>query len=456
MLFGQTVLSSYPLELKKSRAYQQIINAENTKTHEVFVFGTDKENVTILKYNSALFLADTLVMSRPNLDYKILLGYSFDDNATPTLYWSSQDLKHILAVQYDLNAKTTVSLVYELPFLQEFILSQFQTDNGFYIISEKSTAQQLVLYIFKNGKKEQKILDFSSFKFQNQKTEALTLHEILDVFPIETLQTNEFTPLFRGTQKTKLYLLKNRILLTFDHNYKETQLFDIDLNSFSIQEKKIQQPITKTLQSLSNSFFNDNKLYQLSVNEQEIVFEIKDYTSGSSINSFQVSKKDTISFKNSPLFAQIDGQKPSEVKNTFKFLQRLLFLNVGLTVYKTQKEILITIGGTREAQSTAFDYSIGLNAAMNGNFAFGSDLLINTKPVNLYFESVLDKNLKHSEKEQEPLAVDFISRFLYEHKEVSLQNTFRFKNYYIFGYYDAKAKQYTMRKFTDGFDSSFE
>lgn len=454
-LFSQTVLTSYPLELKKSREYQQTINAENTKTHEVYVFASDKETITILKYNTALFLTSNFTTTRPDLEYKELAGYSFNEDGNPTLYWCSKDFKKWLAVQYDLNTKNTSILAYQFPFYNESIVTQFQANDTFYLLSEKDLEQKLVLYIFRDGKKEEKILDFTSFKFKNKKTETLTLNEILEVCPIEKIETNEFTPLFKGTQKTKMYVLKNRMLMTFDHNYKETQAFDIDLTTFEIKEKIFLQPATSKQNGLGNSFFYENKLYQLIANEDEFQFDIKDYQSTASIKNYQVSKTDTISFKNSPLYVQMDGQQPKELKNTSRFLQRLVFLNVGLTVYKTQKEILVTIGGTSDGETGFFDTSVGFNAAMSGNFINVGDLLINPKSINLYFESVLDKKLQHSKKEQEPLAVDFISRFTNEHKEVTLQNTFRYKNYYIMGYYDSKAKQYIMRKFKDGFDYSF-
>lgn len=455
-LFGQTLLTSYPLELKKSKEYQQTVNAVNTKTSEVFVFASDKENVTILKYNSALFLSVNFTTVRPDLVYKGIIGYSFNEDGNPTLYWSSTDLKKMVAIQYDLQAKSTAAVFYELPFLKESIVNQFQANNSFYILSEKDLEQKLVLYVFKEGKKEEKILDFSTFKFQNKKGEVLTINEILEVCPIKKIETGEFTPLFKGTQKTKMYVLKNQMLLTLDHNLKETQVFDIDLTSFAIQEKKIPQPATKKQTGLANSFFYENKLYQVSANEDELLFEIKNYGTGTTLNSFQVDKKDTISFKNSPLFMQIDNQQPKEMKNTAKFLQRLLFLDMGCSVYKTQKEILVTIGGTSNGTVNYLDLSGGINAAIAGNFMnVTNDLLTNPYPINMYFEGVFDKKGQHSKQAQEPLAVDFISGFVSEHREVSLQNTFRFKNYYIFGYYDAKAKQYIMRKFVDGFDRSF-
>jgi hypothetical protein len=454
--YSQTVLTSYPLELKKSKEYRQVLNAENTTTHDVFVFASDKETVTILKYNSALFLSNQYTQSRPDLAYKLLAGYSFNEQGNPTLYWSSEDLKKIMAVHYDLNAKTTAIYNYYFSFSNESIVTQFQENNCFYILSEKDLEQKLVLYIFKNGKKEEKILDFSSFKFQNRNTKPLTLTQILEVCPIEKIETNQFNPLFKGTQKTKLYVLKNRLLLTLDHNYNETQVFDIDLTTFEIKEKKFQQPATKNKMGLANSFYHENKIHQLNSNEDELLFEIKDYKSNEIIKSFQVSKTDTISFKNSPLYIQIDGQKPREIKNTAKFLQRLLFLNTGLTVYKTPKTILVTLGGTSNTNTSYEDLSRRINAAFEANHSdIAYDLLNNAGPTTVYFESVFDKKLQQTKQEQEPLAIDFISRFTEEHYEVTLPSTIRFKNYYIFGYYDMYAKQYIMRKFIDGFDRSF-
>jgi hypothetical protein len=250
-----------------------------------------------------------------------------------------------------------------------------------------------------------------------------------------------------------MYVLKNRLLLTLDHNFKETQAFDIDLTTLEIQEKKFPQPSAKKQTGLSNSYYHENKIYQLRTNEDELLFEIKNYPSNESIQKFTVSKADTISFKNSPLWIQMNGQKPKELKNTAKFLQRLLFLNVGLTVYKTPKAILITIGGTNNGD---YDASAGFNAALSGNFTdVAFDIMNNSGPSTVYFESVFDKKLQHSKQEQDPLAVDFISGFREEHYEITLASTIRYKNYYIFGYYDTYTKQYTMRKFIDGFDRSF-
>jgi hypothetical protein len=446
-LFSQTILATFPLELKKSKEYKQIVNAENTVTHDLFVFASDKENLTILKYNSALFLSNQYALPRPDINYKQIAGYSFNSEGNPTIYWSSQDLKKILAVQYDLNSKSTTSIInYDQQLFNQTLITQFQENNTFYILAKKEFEEKLVLYVFKNGAKEEKTLDFTSFKFKNSKNQAIKFSQILEALPVEKIETSQFNPLFKGTQKTKLYVLKNRLLLTFDHNYNETQTFEIDLSTFEIQEKNFPKTSNKEYVSLSNSYYHENKIYQLKVNAEELLFEIKDYKTAETIKSFLVSKTDTIPFKTSPLRFQLEGQRPKEFKNTAKFLNQLVYLEVGLTVYKTPNSILITLGGTGTIQFTD---------VVNSGNQFNGDLMFRDIPTTVYFESVFDKKLDHNKKNQDPLAVDFISRFIQEHEEVTLQNIIRYKNYYILGYYDTYTKQYTMRKYIDGFERSF-
>jgi hypothetical protein len=428
------------LELKKSKEYKQILNAENTVTHDVFAFVSDKEMLTILKYNSALFLTNQYSLPRPDVSYKLLSSYSFNNEGNPTLYWTTSDYRKIMAVQYDLNTKTNTVVSYDLQFFNQSMITQFQENNTFYILTQKHFEEKLELYIFKDGKKEEKTLDFSSFKFKNSKNQELTFSQILEVLPIEKIETNQFNPLFKGTKKTKLYVLKNKLLFTFDHNDNETQAFEIDLATFEIQEKNFPKPAPKDRVSLSNSYYHESKIYQLNINNDELLFDIKDYKTAETLKNTAVSKTETIPFKTSPLWLQLEGEKPKEIKNTAKFLNQLVYLEVGLTVYKTPKAILITLGGTGNIQFT------------DANQDF-NNISFHNVPTTAYFESTFDKKLDHTKQDQEPLAVDFISRFMQEHTEVTSPSIIRYKNYYIMGYYDAYAKQYTMRKFIDGFET---
>ena len=437
VLFGQTVLASFPLDFKKTDEYNQVLNVENTETHEIFVFACNSENITILKYNNAVFLNDQFVFPRTNLENRLLIGYSFGEDGNPILYWASQNSKDIIIGKYYLETKTFKLLKFSFPFSTEYIVDYFQEKNTFYILSKDKEEQALALYIFKNGVLEEKEFDFSSFVFQNKNTQLVTFNKIIEENPIEKIDTDAFTPFDKSTKISKAYLINNHLILTLDHNPKKTQVFDLDIENHTVSEKSFTQPVLDNSNKISNSFFSDNKLYQISGSKYGISIEIKDYNSGQTLKDIKVLKNDTIKFKTSPLLLQYDGRQPTELKKTSQFLNRLVFLDIGLSAFKNRQNTFLTIGGTPKTEDY---YQFYMN-----DFAS----LDHTESV--YFETTLNDNLEFIKDEHQPLAIDNIYYFLSLQKKAAFQNIFKFKNYYILGYYDFGTKQYVMRKFTDGF-----
>ena len=102
---AQTKLVSHHLDLKKSENHHQSIAMVNSETSEVYLFASDKEQLSIHQYNNAFFFKDSLITDRPSKDYPNMSGYSFSD-AAPYIYWTSSDLKRILAIKYDLKNKS--------------------------------------------------------------------------------------------------------------------------------------------------------------------------------------------------------------------------------------------------------------------------------------------------------------------------------------------------------------
>ncbi|WP_456315120.1 hypothetical protein [Pseudomonas shirazensis] len=436
VLFGQTVLTSFPLDLKKTDESNQILNVENTQTHDVFVFAATTENITILKYNNALFLNDQYVFPKTNLENRLLIGYSFAEDGNPNLYWASEDFKDIIIAKYYLETKTYKMLKYSFPWSTHYIINFFQKNNVFYILSKNKEEPSLVFSVFKNGMVEEKVFDFSSFIFQNKNTQFVTFNKIVEENPIEKIDTDEFSPLDKSAKKSKAYLVNDHLILTLDHNPKKTQVFDLDIQNHAINEKYFTQSTIGNSNSSTNSFFNDNKLYQINANKYAFSIGIKDYKSGETLNEIKVLKNDTIKFKNSPLLLQNDGRKPKELKNTSQFLNRLVFLNVGLSAFKNSQNTFITIGGTPKTEEFYGYY---------GEFPS----MDHTESV--YFESTLNNKSEFIKEADQPLAIDNIYYFLSLQKRIAFQNIFKFKNYFILGYYDNSTKQYVMRKFTDGF-----
>ena len=75
-------------------------------------------------------------------------------------------------------------------------------------------------------------------------------------------------------------MLDNRLILTFDQNPAKTQIFEVNLETYEIKEKNFPQPVSEKPKKLSNSFFLDNKVYQINTNQEELIIDIKNYNTG--------------------------------------------------------------------------------------------------------------------------------------------------------------------------------
>lgn len=449
VLLSQTVLTSYKVDFKIKKERPEIVNAQNTITKDVFVF-IASDSLTILKYNSALFLKDKFVTSRQFVENRSLLGYSFSEDGNPTLYWFSGEEKSIILTKYYIENKTSRALKFQIPLDEKSILTYYQKDNNFYLIMREKMKEALTAFIFKNGMAEERFLDFSSFQFRDRKTQQKTFNQILNENPIEKMDSGEYNPLYKVTAKSKLYTLPNRLILTLDQSFRKTQLFDINLDNLEIKEKSFVKPIGAKNPKTSNSFYHENKLYQLNVNSDELLFDIKDYESGESVKSFAVTKKDTIRFANSPLLMQIENRPPKQIKNTAKFLKELSSIDIGVSVFKNRQNLFLTLGGSG---------SDSKNISVNGfNFDdffgdFPSNNYYNIETnYSVFFESVWTKKLDLTAGNREPFATDKIYNFLDSHKEAMIPNSIKLNNYTILSYYDVDAKEIVLRKFEDGFN----
>lgn len=443
VLIGQTVLNSFPLNLNNPLNEGQILNAEDVKTHDVYVFASDDKKTTILKYNKALFLTTQFTDSIKFALNRDLIGYSIGEDKNPLLYWASFNLRNIRIVKYFPEAKTSRSLNFDFPDNLEYIITSFQKDNAFYLLAKERAQQHLLLYKFDNGNCEIKMFDFSSFAFQNGGGKSFSFSTLIRYYPIQKMDLNDFNPLDKAAAINKMYVLDNHIILTLDYNSKKTQVFDLNMETSDVNEKFFNLPVSKNPAQTANSFYYDKKLFQLAANKEEFLFDIKDFDSGNSIKNFTASKNDTIRFKNSPFLVQTDNNRPQEIKNTAKFIRNLANLGAGVSVTKNGENNLVTLGGYIEYIDTDYLYSKEEILNLPG---------MRTQSKMVYFDSMLNKNLDFVKNEKpEPLATDNLYYFLNTNKNIALQNTLKLKDFYILSYYDSALRQLVMRKFTDGF-----
>ncbi|WP_281309448.1 hypothetical protein [Flavobacterium flavigenum] len=449
-MLSQTVLNSFALNLNRPLENGQVLNTEDVKTNDIYVFAADDKFINILKYNKSLFLKYQFTDSIKLAENRSLIGHSISDDGNPLLYWATNNLRNIRIIKYFPETKTSRALNFDLPTTTEYIITTFQKNNMFYILCKETNQQRLLLYEFNNGKAEVKMFDLSGILFQNDKGQNLAFNTVIRYYPIEKMDPDSFNTLDKTVHKTKMYISEGHIFLSFDYSLKKTQVLDLDLTTTNITEKNFIQPVSDKESRSSNSFIYENKILQIKTSKEEFLFNIKDFDSEKTLKSISVSKKDSIHFKNSPFFLQINDKKPQQIKTTEKFLKQLSTLNAGITVFKNHKNTSVSFGGFAEYQISGYDYIQGNLLADFFDNGYGGYSEYQSKMA--YFDAMLNQDLEFvNSKQSEPLAIDNVFYYLSTNKNISLQNIIKLKEYYILGYYDMASKQYIMRKFTDGF-----
>ncbi|HEU4496870.1 MAG TPA: hypothetical protein VFR70_07450 [Flavobacterium sp.] len=449
---GQTLLDSRPLKLKNPKSSQQILNAAN-ENGQVFAFAADKERVVALKYNKALFFSDSLSIPRPDKEYEFMAGYSFDENGSPYVYWANEDFTKMQSVYLGFENKASAISVFNLPSNEETIAGTFSKNNAFYIVALPKKENSLKIYVFSKNKLQEKVLDFSAYSFVSHNGKTKKFNEFIQEEGLQFIEEKVLNPLYRSVGISKAYAAPGKLLLTAD-SPSQTQILEIDLNSFSVSQKIILQQALAKEGGRANSYYAGGNLYQIKANQEEIAIAAAAVESGTVLKRYSATASDTIFFKNSPLYSQTGNKRGRALKNTKKFLQRLSDAELGISAYKTSGPIMLTIGGIRYV-SSAGDIILGITAgaAMAAADSGGgniSSFFDGQNRQSIFFESLFDAGFKHQDSQQQPLAFDSLAQFLDEN-EVALESVFPYRDYFILSYYNAKTKEFVMRKFEDSY-----
>lgn len=445
--FGQTVLNQFPIELKKSSEYFQILNGENGQ-NEYFSFISDKQKCTVLKYNSALFFNDSLSISRPDSEYDFMAGITFTNAGNPQVYWVSKDYQKIALINFELENHTTTQLVYENDFKREKIIDALTVENDFMVLSI-TPENKLKFTRFSNSGTKENFIDLGSNNNENGNSIDNHLISAIFDFGLTKIDSELFTPLYIATAKVKRYLKDNSYAISIDVK-EQTSIITINLTDFSFTKEHF--PFEKLHnKSGSNSFLHQGILYQLTANSETLSLTGIDLKTKNAVGTYSADSNHKIDFKNTPLLQQSENGKTRELKNASKFLSKMDFENVGISVYSAPNYNLFTIGGVREVASAgniALGVGLTLGGIIGGVVIDPSSVMGSGNIQSIYFESYFDKNFKHINTPFRPLYIDALGEFLSENHP-SVQNIFPFKNYVILNYYDSKTKEFVMRKFED-------
>lgn len=448
VVFGQIKLASTPISLKKDTDFHQLNSIINQNTNEICSFISDRENITAILYNSAIFFNDSLKIERPNSNFH-LLGGSFIDGKNVISYWASKDYRKYTAVTFDFENKTTdTQISYDLDLTNDRIYDYFIDKGVYYSISEEKTSKRLFLNTINGKKSSRKVLGFSKFSFKDENQKPTTLNDLVNAYGIVRIDENNFNNFDLTVRKIKYYLKNNSLFLILDHSKKATFVYEIKLDDFTISETVFNHPNFDQLLS-TNSLLFDEKLVQLRHDKTKLEIEFFDLLNENSLKKYVISDSEKNPFPSGPFFRQYSFNNPSEIKNTKKFLRQLNSSDLAFTSFKYNDNYYVTVGGLKQTISNA---GLVFSALAIAGGIDGIDLENDIVNSSAFFNAVLDLKLEEIEPTFEPLFIDKLDRFLENNRNYSLAQYFPYKDYYILNYYDTKTKEIVLVKCTNGYE----
>lgn len=447
LLTAQTLLYSLPVALKRPADRQQVLLAPDAD-RGLYVVASDKERVRVLKYNGAVFFRDSLSLDRPDKEYVSMAGYSIEDNAV-TVFWATDSFEKLLGCRYDFTSRNVLKSQKIFDFNKETFLSAFTENGVFYVVTADDRSSLLYFYRLGPGPSERNVVDLTSFPLTDTRVKNIKWTELFQASGLQKMESQLPNPAAMATGPVKLYKTRDGFTMTVDINRRQTALFEIG-NDFSVSRRDVSIPELAKAER-QNSFLHENRLYQIVVSEEAMIFTCTDLETMSVIATYNATADKDISFRNSPLLAQTNDDDPNSITGSKRFLRRLSGSTVGLSVYRTPEDLLVTIGGMR-AMATTGDVLLGI-AAGTGIVLGGGDIGLGDMAGSsqfVFFDALFDDGFRHKDVPPMLLAADKLGQFTNEEELNAPSSTAVFRNDVLFAYHDSSKKEIIIRRFRDG------
>lgn len=442
---AQTLLNSFEIPLQRPNNAQSMWVGVNESNQEITTFVSDKQKVTAIQFNRAVFFKDTLSTTPPDKNLGTMVGMGFAENQHPVLFYTSEDYRIIQSLLFDFNRRATVRRTYQMPLQSENLLYYFSDRNAFSVLTVVKGKDHLKWYYFKDNALEVMLINLEEVAQRFKEKSSQTLQQYLELYPLERVDSNVFNPIFNSCNKSKFYVHDQGLTFTFDHRKDATQMIVVNKENETIDIFQHSSPKMQDQNFDLNSYLIDGFLFQIAANKKELALSVKNLNTKEIVKTYRVSDDQPIDFANSDLMLLMDYQAPKTFKKTKAFLGALSGSDLGISVHKINSQYHVQVGGRKWVMSSA-DYFMGVLSAVANTGDWGTDFN-NVKVV--YFDTLLDKEFNFVKRDELRFAQDYVSFFVEDEKITFLAPTVYYQGGLLMAYYDRKEQRVILRRFED-------
>ncbi len=486
----------------------------NSKKNESFALPDQKNGDLMLimsgKNSVKGVLLDNSFNEKNNIDaeplpskYKNFIGYNVKDDIYSILFTNDKKSKYG-ALRFNNKKGTFLERKLDFKLKKELYVESIVYNNNTYLLTITKRTSDLNIYKFDSNFVPEKHtvslkeVEFAKIPGSSIISTAFSLmtrnadsygNTVQNLSKIESHNPNIIE---KTAKKVKLYQRNNIIIFSFDDNPEKTDLFYIDLDTFTISRHKAYDKVSKERKKYKkhNSYLFDDKLFQIASSNEIMSFRILDLKTDRTLKEFIVKKMDSITFKNSAIIQEKKGKKSfgieigktkdslgikidkiREYEKTSKFLKNISVANLGIAVYNVDGLYNVVLGGTKEYIT---DKGLIIAAVLTGGalLASGDGLYTipnRADPTYTHFNSTLgnyysynavqnatkstyinclfDQNLKHVDGQVPLNTFDRIKDFEKTLDKPRAVNIFNYKNKIYYNYLDKDNGQFQLFKF---------
>ena len=367
-MYCQQPINTYNYNIDDVKLFLSVSNVVNKNT--MLIFGEKSKTDFVLfdeNFNEKFKIS---IQNEKKATIK-MRGYSIIGNKY-YVYSEKNDQEIIVnELDFDLNKFETSTIAFKLD-RDERIVSRFSKQNSHYIVSSIKDTNVLYLYIFTGNKVIKNTINCAQLDLYNANSEVVNVWDLFsekngtvykDGFNVFS---NPFeTDIIKSTQKKKIFFTSNQIILSLDLNANFSQYLFIDLDNYTISQKKFQKQITAVGDfdhTNSNSFFVNNKIFLIKVDGSTVYFTIKDLND-TTLKKFIMSAENVGDLKNfTPYLENGFFTKKKLLSKPQKFFNQLSDYQSSLFAYFDNNKYYFTFGAVSYPQQSVA--SLGMFGAI--------------------------------------------------------------------------------------------
>lgn len=436
---------------------EEAIPVVNPDTGFTAVFLKVKKTFICYLLNDTQDVIKTLKIESVPRNYDVLVG-SVYSNQKFGLYFSNDfKSKHAcLQVDFESDDFTFVEDL-ELDFKKERFISYIENKDQFYALSIVKNSSILNLNrLDMEGKITLTSFDVSKEDFETDNGLPLKLDSLLfgkhSDGTVEAINTSIPNTIETTSASTKVYINDNVITLTNNTFKKFIYIIKLNLDAGTAKLSKIENKKfdKKNLRSNSNSFVLNTLFFDTYSDTEEMSLNIFDLENEKMIKSFLIKAGDSISFKNSPFIHEVvNTNSYRDLEKTSRFIRKVNSSNIGISVYPYHDNYILTLGSSEKIQTGEFAIIGGILGGMIGAAIFSAFDSYN-KTQSTRIECLFDKQFNHVEGEIPENGFDKIQNYIDVNslERAKLQTVFKYRDSYIWGFYNSDGKFYGFHQFS--------